>query len=94
MKSWRSHDLPLRASSANPRRHQVQLHPVSSEGERSGRAADRDREVLLVDDDVHAVLLLVDDDRRDLAGANALMTNFAGSSENRMMSTRSPASCW
>jgi hypothetical protein len=26
------------------------------------------------------------------AGASALMTNFAGSSENRMMSTRSPAS--
>ena len=50
--------------------HQVQLPPGELGGEPDVLAepADRDREVLLVDDDVHAVLFLVDDDRRDLGG--------------------------
>ena len=48
--------------------HQVQLPAGELGGEAHvlAEAADRDREVFLVDDDVHAVLLLVDDDRRDL----------------------------
>ena len=48
--------------------HQVEVPAGELRGEAHvlAVAPDRDREVLLVDDDVHAVLLLVDDDRADL----------------------------
>ena len=69
MNSWRSRCalllvLLLRILDA----HQVELPAGELGGEADvlAEAADRDREVLLVDDDVHAVLLLVDHDRRDL----------------------------
>ena len=54
-------------------------------------AADRLRQLLLGDRDIHAVRLLVDDDRAHFGRRIALITNCAGLSSNGMMSTRSPA---
>ena len=53
--------------------HQVQLPARHLRGEAHvlAAAADRDRQVLLVDDDVHRVPLLVDDDALHLAPAPA-----------------------
>ena len=56
-------------------------------------AADRDREVLLVDHDVHRVLLLVDHDRLHVRPAPARRSRTApGLRDHSTMSTRSPAS--
>jgi len=55
-------------------------------------AADRYRQIFLVDHHVHRVALSSTTIDCTLAGANAPMTNCAGSSDTNTISTRSPAS--
>jgi hypothetical protein len=51
------------------------------QGARSAKPADRDREFSSSHHDVHAVLLLVNDDRRDLGGRQRVDDGFPGPPE-------------